>query len=86
MRDARQAADQHTTADNPAPPPTAHAASPGLGMGWEDFLAIMAALTSLRTDVSGLSSRQDKLEAHHKPEAEQVRPTKPTHTAEGHYG
>ena len=31
-------------------------------MGREDFLSIMAVLTSLRSDMSGLSSRQGKLE------------------------
>ena len=78
MRDAKQAADRRQTASHPVPLPTPHAASPGLGIGPEDFLAIMAALTSLRTDVSGLSSWQDKLEARHQMEAEKDRPALPS--------
>ena len=65
MRDSRKAADRRPAAENLAPPPTTCADSSGLGMGQEDFLAIKADLISLRTDVSGLSSRQDKLEACH---------------------
>ena len=59
-------ADRHrNSGELPHQPTPTHAASPGgLAVGSNDFLAIMVAQSSLRTDIYRFTSWQEALEAH----------------------